>query len=229
MSQMSAMSEHTIEIEGRAPDEVIAPRELHHVTYKTNRLDEMVEFYGILTGHQPGYRGDTFAAISFDEANHRIALLGLFPWTELPPEQAFGVTGLHHVGYEYNSLDELLHTYLRVKRAGIEPEWTVNHGPTLSFYYRDPDGNGIELQSDNCGHDSERWKEILEGPFQTNQMGINVNPERMVAARAAGVSEEEIARDSYKTRENPYAAPGFGPPGLNLQPPPGVELPDVAS
>jgi catechol-2,3-dioxygenase len=226
---MSAMSEHTIDIDGRAPDEVIPPRELHHVTFKTNRLDEMVEFYGVLTGHQPVYRGESFAAITFDQANHRIALLALAPWMELPPEQAAGTTGLHHVAYEYDSLDELLHTYLRVKRAGIEPEWTVNHGPTLSFYYRDPDGNGIELQVDNCGHDLERWKEITTGPFQQNQMGINVNVEKLVEARSRGVSEEEIARDSYDHRDNPYAAPGFGPPGLNLSPPPGLELPDVQS
>jgi catechol 2,3-dioxygenase-like lactoylglutathione lyase family enzyme len=226
---MSATSEPTIDIDGTTPDDVITPRELHHVTFKTNRLDEMIEFYGILTGHQPGYRGDSFAAITFDEANHRIALLGLVPWTELPPEQVAGAAGLHHVAYEYDSLDELLHTYLRVKRAGIDAEWTVNHGPTMSFYYRDPDGNGIELQSDNCGHDPERWTEIVEGPFQRNQMGINVSPEKMVDARTRGVSQEDIARDSYETRDNRYAAPGFGPPGLNLQPPPGVELPDVSS
>jgi hypothetical protein len=27
--------------------------------------------------------------------------------------------------------------------------WTTNHGPTTSLYYRDPDGNKIELQVDN--------------------------------------------------------------------------------
>jgi catechol-2,3-dioxygenase len=225
---MSAMSEHTIDIDGRAPDEVIPPRELHHVTFKTNRLEQMVEFYGILTGHQPRYGGDSFAAITFDHANHRIALLALVPWMELAPEQLAGAVGLHHVAYEYDSLDELLHTYLRVKRAGIEPEWTVNHGPTMSFYYRDPDGNGIELQVDNCDHDPERWDE-LAGAFQRNQMGINVNVEKLVEARSRGTSEDEIGRDSYNHRDNPYAAPGFGPPGLNLQPPPGLELPDVQS
>jgi catechol-2,3-dioxygenase len=223
---MSTMSEHTIQIEGKSPDDVIAPRELHHVTFKTNRLDEMVAFYAILTGHEPMYQGETFAAITFDHANHRIALLKLDGWNELPPEEVAAAAGLHHVGYEYGSLDELLHTYLRVKRLGIEPEWTVNHGPTTSLYYRDPDGHGIELQADNCGHDTERWRAIINGPFQRNQMGINVDPGKLVAARARGVSEAQIAVDSYKARDNPYAAPGFGPPGAHLQPPPGLELRD---
>jgi len=48
--------------------------------------------------------------------------------------------------------------------------------------------------------------------------------EKLVEARRRGVSEQEIATDSYNHRDNPYAAPGWGPPGLNLQPPPGLEL-----
>jgi len=90
---MSAMSEQTIDIEGRAPDDVIPPRELHHVTFKTNRIDEMVAFYETLTGHQARFRNASFAAITFDGANHRMALLGLAPWTELPPEQALSLPG----------------------------------------------------------------------------------------------------------------------------------------
>jgi catechol 2,3-dioxygenase len=211
------------------PDgEIIRPRELHHVTFKTNDIDGMVKFYATLTGHKVVFRGDMFAAISFDDANHRIALLAVAPWGEIPREQREAAVGLHHVAYEYDSLDELLHTYSRAKRAGIEPEWTVNHGPTMSFYYRDPDGHGIELQVDNCDHDLGRWMEIIEGPFQLNQMGINVDPEKIIAARTRGVGAEEIVRDSYKSRDNPYAAPGFGAPGLNLEPPPGLELPEVS-
>jgi catechol-2,3-dioxygenase len=74
-------------------------------------------------------------------------------------------------------------------RRGIDPEWTVNHGPTLSVYYRDPDGNGIELQVDNCGHDPQRWNSFFAGPFQQNQKGINVDPEKIIAARRRGVSQ----------------------------------------
>ncbi|WP_156028094.1 hypothetical protein [Candidatus Solirubrobacter pratensis] len=31
--------------------------------------------------------------------------------------------------------------------------------------------------------------------------------------------------DVIAPRDNPYAAPGFGPPALHLEPPPGLELP----
>ena len=42
-----------------------------------------------------------------------------------------------------------LYTYARLKGDGIEPYWCINHGPTTSLYYKDPDGNQIELQVDN--------------------------------------------------------------------------------
>jgi catechol-2,3-dioxygenase len=224
---MSALPDNTVTLDGYTADEIIAPRELHHVTFKTNRINEMVAFYGMLTGHTAMFHGERFAAISFDSANHRIALLGLAEWEEADAEQAANLVGLHHVGYEYETLDQLLHTYLRAKRHGIEPEWTVNHGPTLSFYYRDPDGNGIELQVDNCDHDLDRWMEIIDGPFQQNSMGINVNADKIVDARRRGVTPESIQYDSYRTDENPYAAPGWGPPALKLTPPPGVVLPEA--
>src|SRR5258705_5114197 len=102
---MSATSEPlTIDVAGKSPADVIAPRELHHVTFKANRLEEMMEFYEKLTGHRPTFKGETFGAISFDGANHRIALLKFTGWPEIPQEQVQASAGLHHVGYEYDTL-----------------------------------------------------------------------------------------------------------------------------
>jgi hypothetical protein len=66
----------------------------------------MIEFYATLTGHRPMFHGKQFGAVSFDAANHRIALLQVSPWEELAPERAAVSVGLHHVGYEYGTLDE---------------------------------------------------------------------------------------------------------------------------
>ena len=38
--------------------------------------------------------------------------------------------------------------YKRLKQQDIVPWWCINHGPTTSMYYRDPDNNQIELQVD---------------------------------------------------------------------------------
>ena len=37
-------------------------------------------------------------------------------------------------------------TYARLKKAGIEPQFSINHGMTTSLYYPDPDKNMVELQ-----------------------------------------------------------------------------------
>ena len=46
---------------------------LHHVTMKTSRLDEMIEWYGLVLGTQVQFRNEVAAWTSNDEANHRIA------------------------------------------------------------------------------------------------------------------------------------------------------------
>jgi catechol-2,3-dioxygenase len=55
-----------------------------------------------------------------------------------------------------------LDAYTRLKKMRIEPVIPVDHGPTTSFYYEDPDRNSVELFVDNfstgnsqqilCGH-----------------------------------------------------------------------------
>lgn len=210
----SAQTQQAIEIGGHAPDDLIKPRELHHVNLRTRQLDAMIDFYGTLVGMQPTFRGPQFAAIGNDEANHRIALLALDFLKEpsMPIEQRFLEPGYEHMAFEYDHLDELLHNYLRLKRAGIEPYWTVNHGATMSFYYRDPEGNNVELQVDACDHDLARWKEILEGDFfQRNQIGAFVSPEKIIEARNRGVSEQEILTESYKETDTPYSGPPSSP------------------
>jgi catechol-2,3-dioxygenase len=54
--------------------------------------------------------------------------------------------GLEHIAATYGSLGELLATYRRLATHRIEPYWSINHGPTISLYYKDPDGNRLELQ-----------------------------------------------------------------------------------
>ena len=50
---------------------------------------------------------------------------------------------------------------VRLKAAGILPYWCINHGPTTSLYYKDPDGNVIELftQIDRMSDESKGYWE----------------------------------------------------------------------
>ena len=57
--------------------------------------------------------------------------------------------GMHHISFGYDSLEHLFAAYAMRKDIGILPSWCVNHGPTTSMYYKDPDGNMSEHQVDN--------------------------------------------------------------------------------
>jgi catechol 2,3-dioxygenase-like lactoylglutathione lyase family enzyme len=174
------------------PDEtrVIRPA-MHHVNLKTTRLQDMIDWYGKVIGTRPNFQSDTIAFLANDDANHRIALTSP-PGLKDDAEKVLR-TGMHHTGYEYETLDDLLATYLRLKNDGILPGACLDHGTTLSFYYVDPDANMVELQADNYG-DWEASTELMRNDegFVGNPVGDFVDPEEIVAARRAGLTPWEI-------------------------------------
>jgi catechol 2,3-dioxygenase len=169
---------------------VIHPK-LHHVNFKTTRLEEMIDYYGALLGAEVLFRYPFGAWISNDEANHRIALTA-FPDLVEDPEKDTR-TGLHHTAFEYAGFEELNASYLRLKEAGIVPDFCLDHGMTFSYYYRDPDGNHVELQVDNFGdwaRSSAYMRDSAE--FHENPIGVFVDPDRVAEAVASGATFQEI-------------------------------------
>jgi hypothetical protein len=98
---------------------------MHHVNLKTNRLKEMIEWYALVVGTKVNFQFPGGAFISNDRANHRIALLAVPGLTEDP--QKFTHTGLHHTAFEYGSFADLMSSYARLKKEGIEPQVCLNH------------------------------------------------------------------------------------------------------
>ena len=169
---------------------VIHPK-FHHFNLKTTRLQEMIDWYCTLVGAQVLFQDAVGAWLSNDEANHRIALLA-FPGFVDDPEKDTR-TGLHHSAFEYGSFDELNASYLRLREAGIEPDLCLDHGMTFSYYYKDPDGNHVELQVDNFGDwaKSSAWMRTSEA-FHANPIGAFVDPAKVAEAAAAGASFDDI-------------------------------------
>jgi catechol 2,3-dioxygenase len=169
---------------------------LHHVNLKTRRLQEMIDWYGLVVGMRVNHQFDGGAWLSNDEANHRFALLSV-PGTEDDPDK-IRHAGLHHTAYEYGSMDGLLDSYVRLKGEGILPHACLDHGMTMSFYYGDPDGNSVELQYDQHGDWAKSTEWIRTAPeFKVNPIGVPVDPELALAARDAGANREEIHRRAY--------------------------------
>jgi catechol-2,3-dioxygenase len=184
---------------------VIHPK-FHHLNLKTTRLQEMIDFYSTLVGAEVIFRDDVGAWLSNDQANHRIALLA-FPGFRDDPEKE-NHTGLHHSAFEYEGFEELNASYLRLREAGIEPEFCLDHGMTFSYYYADPDGNRVELQVDNFGDwsRSTEWMKTSED-FAANPIGQFVDPDRVAADHAEGVEFEEIHTKAMTGSYAPEQAP----------------------
>jgi len=175
---------------------------LHHVTLKTNRLDEMATWYKTTVGLEPNHYGPFGAWLANDSANHRVALL-VAPGLDDDPSK-IAHTGMHHLAFEYGSIDSLLSTYERLKEQGIIPHACLDHGLTTSLYYVDPDGNSVELQTDNFGDWDASSEWMRKAPeFQTNPIGINVDPAELSAAWQSGADAAQLHERSFAGEFDP--------------------------
>lgn len=170
--------------------------QLHHATFMTMDIDPMVRFYEAVCGLQPVFYSEQAAWLTNDEANHRIALLRL-PGTK-PPVDKPHRAGLHHTAFEYADFDAWLDNFARLRDLGILPSFCMDHGMTMSIYYHDPDGNGIEIQVDNF-RDWGKSKEWMwaSREFAEDQLGPQFDPEKLLVARSAGLSADEIHERAY--------------------------------
>src|SRR5271154_2127437 len=131
--------------------EMAKPVKFAHVVYMTRRYDEMIAWYRDVFEATVVHQSPAMAFLTYDDEHHRIAFANLdLLKPDAEGQGQRGDIGVNHVAYTYADIGDLLRTYARLKDAGIVPYWPVHHGPTLSLYYRDPDGNRMEFQVD-CG------------------------------------------------------------------------------
>jgi len=177
-------------------DRTLARPVLHHVNLKTTRMQEMIDWYATVVGLTTVFQFPGGAWLTNDTANHRLALLASSQISDDTGKLVH--TGIHHIAFEYATIDDLLTTYTRLKERGIEPHMALDHGMTLSFYYVDPDGNSVELQIDNFGDWARSQEWMRASPdFAADPIGTFVDPEQIIAARAAGASLADIHRRAY--------------------------------
>jgi catechol-2,3-dioxygenase len=174
----------------KAPAGPVSPAKFAHFVLITRDMARLRDWYVAVLEGGVIYEDPILCFISYDEEHHRVAI-GAFPGVE-EREQGPRV-GLHHTAFTYRDLGELLYTYRRLKARGIEPYWCVNHGPTTSMYYRDPDGNRVELQVDNFAT-AEEATEFMRQNFAENSIGILFEPEELIKRWEAGEPMEALRR-----------------------------------
>lgn len=170
----------------------VRPVEIHHVNFKTRRIGEMRDWYRLLLHAEVIFDSPLATFLTYDRGHHRIALLGNPELSERDPN----AEGFEHVSFLYRSLEDLLDTWERLCAAGQEPFWTTNHGPSISFYYRDPDQNTNELQVDWFDDVEQLAEWFASGDFAENPIGVDLDPEKLWAALRSGASHDEVFRRS---------------------------------
>lgn len=172
------------------PSKVKSPSKLAHVVLQTTQLEKMVSYWETFLGAEVVFNNGHLAFMSYDDEHHRIAIA-----------QAPGVgsrdpmaSGLQHIAFTFDNLQDLMLAYRARKQHGILPSWSVNHGPTTSMYYRDPDGNAIETQVDNFESSEEATAFMSSRFFAQNPIGTDFDPEDLINRLDNGEDDASIKK-----------------------------------
>jgi catechol 2,3-dioxygenase-like lactoylglutathione lyase family enzyme len=172
-----------------APKKIV-PAKFAHAVLRTNKFKQMVDWYKTVLQANIVFENQMLAFMTYDDEHHRLAIAA-FPGIE---DRAPRAAGLDHLAYTYSSLGDLVATYERLKAAGITPAVPINHGLTLSMYYRDPDGNKVELQIDNFATVEELKGFFRSNDFSKNPIGVSFDPDELARQYHAGVPEAELKK-----------------------------------
>ncbi len=174
-----------------------APTGLAHIVLKTPRPDAMARWYSTVLDATITFQNRRLTFLTYDSEHHRVALIRM-PALLRIPGRVWRIHrkfyGFDHIAFTYPSLKALTANYARLAASGIAPVWCINHGPTTSMYYEDPDGNRLELQVDNFRGTEELLEWLRGGEFADNPIGVEFDPEELARLVAADTPSAELVR-----------------------------------
>lgn len=160
-----------------------------HIVFQTSQPEEMIGWYCAVLDAHVVYEDDGLGFITFDDEHHRVAFIKAPVALE---RKTPATASMHHAAYTFASIDDLLDRYVELRDKDIRPAVCVAHGVTTSMYYRDPDGNMVELQIDRFA-EPDQATAYMNGPeYAADSVGPAFDPEQLLEARRAGASIEEL-------------------------------------
>lgn len=167
---------------------MVSPAKFAHVALCTSDVARLRAWYCLVLEARVMFENDHVGFVTYDDEHHRLAIINR--GTDQVPQPGT----LDHFSFTYATLGDLLDTYERLMAEGITPHRTINHGGTTSMYYRDPDGNQVELQIDNFATLAETVAFIESDVFAANPIGVEFDADRLVAKFRRGVPVSELVK-----------------------------------
>src|ERR1700761_2695665 len=159
-------------------DPATSPSKMSHLVLRTRDLPRLKQWYMTVLNATVAFETMPFITfLRYDDEHHRVGITAI-PG-DAPPPDGVPREGLHHLAFGYEDMHSLLETYDRLKKAGVSPSHAVNHGPTISMYYRDPDGNGVELLVERFD-DAAGAQRFLSEHFAVRGPGIDIDLDDLV-------------------------------------------------
>jgi catechol 2,3-dioxygenase len=119
-------------------------RKVGHVVLGVRDPERSIKFYTEALGMEcvNKFEDMQMAFFSFGERDHDIAVI------KVPDDQPVGSSGLAHTALEIEGGEQQLRElYQGLKSYGATVEFTADHVLTKSVYFMDPDGNRLEIFS----------------------------------------------------------------------------------
>ena len=177
-----------------------SPLKISEIILKTGRLDEMKAFYRTILELEPFFEfspaagtvpldlGGQTRAADLRMCFFRVSLqfpytqmLGIFQEPGTGEQVAKERPGLHHMQFMTSGIDELCTKFEALRDQGLHPHRSSDHGPMTSFYYRDPDGNNVEITAQNFATLDEMVAFMGSDEFFDNPSGEEIDPDAYVA------------------------------------------------
>jgi catechol-2,3-dioxygenase len=177
----------------------MAAPKISHLILNTANYEAMKRWYLDVFEATVGVETSDHSAcfLQTDESHHRIGMFNVARTDESVAMTAPGsgdasvLSRLNHFAFEYPALVELFETHERLALSSILPTVSMNHGPTMSMYYQDPDKNVVELFYDTQ-YTEEQIAEFYAGGDRYVLSAIPFDPAEKLKELRGGKTVAEL-------------------------------------
>ena len=171
---------------------VLPPMRLGEIVLKTGRYEEMKAWHSLVLDHAAPFEhvvdpqlpqgGAAATRMCFFRLHTEPPYQDVVALFEIPGIRSgpSGDPGLHHMQLRNASIAVLRERYRRLKQLGVAPHRAMDHGPSTSLYYRDPDHNVVEFAASNFSTLEETLASLACESYLRNPAGTVIDPDSLL-------------------------------------------------